>query len=146
VSGVALERATPADVTELGRLLAAESPPPSLASLEREQVAGRLWVLRSRRGIVAWGSVRLVADELQIEDLAVAPERRRRGWGLRLLRALLEVGRRRGLATAHLEVRRGNAAARALYRRGGFEEVGERREYYREPREDAILMRRRLTS
>jgi ribosomal-protein-alanine N-acetyltransferase len=140
----ALERARSGDLPELLWLGAQQPRPVTAAELEREQRAGRLWVLRGRGGIVAWCCVRLVADELQIEDLAVAAAWRRRGWGRRLLSLVVALARRRGATTAHLEVRRGNAAARGLYRSAGFAEVGERRDYYREPREDAVLMRRPL--
>lgn len=141
-TSAALERATPAD---LPALAAALPRPPTRDALLREQRAGRLWVLRSPAGIVAWCSARLVADELQIEDLGVAPQSRRRGWGRRLLSLLLALGRQRGAATAWLEVRRGNASARRLYRAAGFAEVGVRRDYYAAPRDDAVLMRCRLT-
>jgi ribosomal-protein-alanine N-acetyltransferase len=49
-------------------------------------------------------------------------------------------GRKAGLAFITLEVRRSNAAARELYRGKGFIDVGERKNYYESPREDAILM------
>jgi ribosomal-protein-alanine N-acetyltransferase len=51
-----------------------------------------------------------------------------------------------GAQAAILEVRAGNVAAQALYRRYGFEVVGRRRLYYREPPEDALLMRASLTT
>jgi ribosomal-protein-alanine N-acetyltransferase len=139
-----LERARPEDVPVLVGLGQEAPRPPSASGLEQERGAGRLWVLRTRQGLVAWCSVRFVADELQIEDLAVAPGCRGQGWGRRLLAVLLELARRRGAATAHLEVRRGNAPARGLYRSAGFAEVGRRRDYYQGPREDAVLMRRQL--
>jgi ribosomal-protein-alanine N-acetyltransferase len=53
---------------------------------------------------------------------------------------------RQGARAAILEVRAGNFAAQSLYRRYGFEVVGRRRQYYREPPEDALLMRASLKS
>lgn len=141
----ALERAGPDDVEALVALGAAQTRPLTRDEVLREQSAGRLWVLRGPGGLVGWSSARVVADELLIEDLGVAAASRRRGWGRRLLGLLLALGRQRGAATAWLEVRRGNAAARELYRSAGFEEVGVRRDYYEAPREDAVLMRRPLT-
>lgn len=141
----ALESATPDDVAALVALGAGAPRPPTRDEVLRELRAGRLWVLRGPEGIVAWSSVRLVADELQIEDLGVAPASRRCGWGRRLVALLLALGRQRGATTAWLEVRRGNTAARELYRVAGFEEVGVRRGYYSAPSDDAVLMRHRLT-
>ena len=52
----------------------------------------------------------------------------------------LAADRADGVRTVHLEVRRSNQAAIALYRQLGFEQVGERRGYYRDNGEDALLM------
>jgi len=79
---------------------------------------------------------RRVADgEFEILNLAVAPEARRQG----LARALIEEALRRG-GRWFLEVRESNAAARALYGSVGFREAGERRGYYSDPPEKAIVM------
>jgi ribosomal-protein-alanine N-acetyltransferase len=95
------------------------------------------------RGIRAYCAVQLVAGELQIHDLAVHPDHRGRGLARWLLRFVLDWGARRGADDAYLEVRRGNHAARELYRSLGFEEVASRRDYYRHPTEDALVLRRR---
>ena len=97
----------------------------------------------ARRGIRAYCATEVVADEVHIHNLAVAPEARRRGLARRLLALALEIAARHGARTAHLEVREGNAAARALYRAAGFTEDGRRRDYYSSPTEDAILLSRR---
>lgn len=88
--------------------------------------------------VVAW----FVADEGEIANLAVRVPTRRRGIGAALLDAALDEGRRRGATAIYLEVRDSNAAARALYASRDFAEVGRRRNYYRKPVEDAILLRR----
>lgn len=90
--------------------------------------------------IVAYGVFQLVADELHIHDLAVAPEQRGGGWGRRLLSLALGVGARRGARTAHLEVRESNWPALGLYRSAGFRTVGVRRGYYESPPEDALVL------
>jgi ribosomal-protein-alanine N-acetyltransferase len=95
-----------------------------------------------RQTLVAYCAFRLVADEFHLHSLAVSPDFRGRRLGQRLLRVALGLGRRRGAATAHLEVRRSNAPAIALYASQGFEVVGVRRGYYRLPEEDALLMSR----
>jgi ribosomal-protein-alanine N-acetyltransferase len=90
--------------------------------------------------VVAW----FVADEAEIANLAVAPPRRTRGVGARLLDAALTEAHANGARVVHLEVRDSNAAARALYGSRGFSAVGRRRRYYRDPVEDALLLRRDL--
>jgi ribosomal-protein-alanine N-acetyltransferase len=73
---------------------------------------------------------RAAAGEAELLLLATRPAARRRGVAGALLRAVIEEARHRGADRVHLEVRSGNDAVR-LYRREGFEKVGERREYYR---------------
>ena len=73
---------------------------------------------------------RLVADEAELLLIAVDPRLRRRGIAGALLRTAIAEARGRKAAKLHLEVRAGNDAV-ALYRREGFEKVGERRDYYR---------------
>jgi ribosomal-protein-alanine N-acetyltransferase len=94
------------------------------------------------RGVVAYCVYQAVADELHILDLVVAPEVRRRGIARWLLEFALDRAARQGADRAFLEVRRSNKAALELYRSLGFREMGERREYYREPAEDALLLGR----
>lgn len=73
---------------------------------------------------------RAIGDEAELLLLATRPETRRRGVGGAILRAVIEEARGRGVRILHLEVRAGNDAVR-LYRREGFEKVGERRSYYK---------------
>ncbi len=81
----------------------------------------------------------LLCGELHVLNLATAPRFRRRGVAARLLAAALDEAAARGLERALLEVRAGNAAAIALYRRFGFRESGRRVRYYADG-EDALLM------
>jgi len=82
----------------------------------------------------------VVLDEMHILNLAVAPDRRRRGIARRLLAEGLAQARELGAALAWLEVRTSNLAAQALYESFGFREVGRRPGYYDDTREDAILL------
>ena len=85
------------------------------------------------------------ADEGEILNLAVAPSGRRRGMGRALVEAMLRLLTERGVHQVYLEVRESNAPARALYAAQGFREVGRRKQYYRRPVEDAIVLRRDAT-
>ncbi len=80
-----------------------------------------------RRGFAL---ARSTGDEAELLLLATRPQHRGRGVGGALLRAIISEATGRGATNLHLEVRAGNAAVR-LYRREGFEKVGERRGYYR---------------
>ncbi|MGH9483296.1 MAG: ribosomal protein S18-alanine N-acetyltransferase, partial [Terriglobales bacterium] len=83
----------------------------------------------------------LGGGEAELQSLAVRPESRRAGIGAALLAEALAALRRLGVRTVFLEVREGNAAAQAFYRRAGFKIFGRRPRYYREPDEAAVLMR-----
>ena len=81
------------------------------------------------------------ADEGEILNLAVAPGGRRHGLGRALVHSILEALTARGVRQVYLEVRESNAPARALYAAHGFKEAGRRKQYYRRPAEDAIVLR-----
>ena len=89
--------------------------------------------------VLGYGMVRAVLDEGCLERIAVAPEFRRQGVAGEILSAFLRFGKAH-LAFLTLEVRAGNAPAIALYQKLGFREVGRRKNYYPESREDAVLM------
>jgi ribosomal-protein-alanine N-acetyltransferase len=88
---------------------------------------------------------RVVGEEWEIENIAVAGPARKRGLGTRLLGELLDLARANGAAAVFLEVRESNRAARALYEKWSFLESSRRRHYYHDPEEDAILYRIALT-
>ena len=89
---------------------------------------------------------RAITSQAEVLNLAVAPESRRRGYAAALLRAAEEQFRTRGAQTVHLEVRQSNIAAIAFYEKYGFEPVGTRKDYYRDPDEPALTMSKRLES
>lgn len=91
--------------------------------------------------LVGYLSYYMVADEAEIVNLAVAPPWRRQGLGRSILGVVLQKWHEAGINAAYLEVRAGNAAARALYSSVGFLPAGVRRKYYPDTGEDAILMR-----
>jgi ribosomal-protein-alanine N-acetyltransferase len=91
-------------------------------------------------GIVGYAVLWCILDQGELANMAVTLQHRRRGLGAFLLSRILEVARERGIETLFLEVRVSNEAARKLYTRFGFSEVGLRRGYYREPKEDARVM------
>lgn len=90
--------------------------------------------------ILGYAGMRMVLDEGQIQNVATAPDARRRGVADALLSELFVLGKANALAMYTLEVRASNAAAQALYAKHGFAMVGRRRGYYTAPSEDAVLM------
>ena len=85
-----------------------------------------------------------VADEVELQAIAVAKEARGHRIGTSLLEALLDWAKEAGYRSLHLEVRAGNVPALALYRRFGFAQVGCRRGYYQDNGEDALLLTREI--
>ena len=81
------------------------------------------------------------ADEAEITNVAVDKDYRRIGVGRGLIEKLKEKGIEKGVRSFFLEVRESNDAARSLYKKCGFKEVGLRKDFYTRPNEDAILMK-----
>jgi len=90
--------------------------------------------------LAGYASMHMVLDEGYINNIAVAPACRRQGAGSALLLALERAAKKERLSFLTLEVRASNAAAQALYAKHGFVPVGRRKNYYAQPREDAVLM------
>lgn len=139
-----LRPATPADAPVLAglerRCFSDPWPPTAFVSALRTPHM-HAFVVEVDGRIVAYFLGRAVAGEGEILNLAVAPEARGQGLGTWVLEQGLGRLRAAGAGEVFLEVRAGNRAARALYRRHGFREVGRRHEYYRQPVEDALVLR-----
>lgn len=82
--------------------------------------------------------------ELDIHNVAVHPQYRRRGVARAMLNDIIESAAKRGIRRLTLEVRRSNESAQTLYRSLGFEVCGLRKGYYSDNGEDAWLMERKL--
>ena len=90
--------------------------------------------------IVGYGGVYLILDEGQISNIAVLGSYRSKGIGRAILDAIIDLCEKEECARITLELRKSNSAARALYEKCGFVEVGERPNFYSNPTENAILM------
>ena len=93
---------------------------------------------------LAYAGMTYAADEGSVTNVAVHPDHRRRGLGRTVVAGLLDAARERKLSFVYLEVRPSNAPALALYRALGFEDCGRRKNFYRHPTEDALLLRAAL--
>jgi len=90
--------------------------------------------------ITGYVFMRLILDEIHLLNIAVQPEWRRKGVGELLLRHVFQLGLEHRADRVLLEVRPSNRAARALYEKHHFQEVGRRKRYYLKPTEDALLL------
>ena len=91
--------------------------------------------------VLGYAGLQTVLDEGYINNVAVAEAYRRQGVADELIAAFVRFGQAK-LAFLTLEVRASNAPAIALYAKHGFAEAGRRKNYYDDPKEDAILMTR----
>lgn len=100
-----------------------------------------LWLVAEEGGRVAgYIGSQTVCGETDMMNVAVHPDFRRRGIGEALVCALIEELKKAGSHRLMLEVRASNAPAIALYEKLGFSRMGLRKNYYRNPKEDAIIM------
>ena len=90
--------------------------------------------------IVGYAITWAVLDEVDLLEIATAPEARRRGVGHALLAVVCARADREEARQTALEVRAGNTPARALYERCGFAVVAARKGYYADDGEDAVVM------
>lgn len=81
-------------------------------------------------------------DETDVMNVAVHPDWRRRGIAQMLINHLIAELKKRGSHSLTLEVRASNAPAIGLYEKIGFAQVGCRKNYYRNPKEDALILRK----
>ena len=100
-----------------------------LVALEGETVAGYI------------GS-QTVLDETDMMNVAVHPDYRRQGIAEALVNGLVEALKEKGSRCLTLEVRASNEPAKKLYEKLGFCQIGRRPNYYRNPREDALILRK----
>lgn len=104
----------------------------------------RINVAEDEDGVAGYSVLWMAGEECELANLAVAPSRRGRGIGALLLDAILQEAQAEGAMVMFLEVRDSNASARRLYASRGFHEVGRRPGYYKNPVEDALVLRRDL--
>lgn len=101
---------------------------------------------RCAGALLGYAVMMIALDEAHILNLSIARSYQRQGYGQALLQLLSGIARTRSVSRMLLEVRPSNVAARGLYARAGFTEIGVRRGYYpaTSGREDAIVLERRL--
>lgn len=102
-----------------------------------------LWFVADDGGkVLGYVGSQTVIDETDMMNIAVRPDCRRRGIAEAMVDALVEELKTIGSRCLTLEVRASNEPAIALYEKLGFAQVGRRRNYYRNPKEDALILRK----
>lgn len=134
---------------------------PQIALLERECFADpwsqqsiaselhnplSLWlVAQEGQTLLGYVGSQTCLDETDMMNIAVSPASRRQGVARALIEALVSALRERGSKQLTLEVRASNGPARQLYESLGFLQVGLRKNYYQNPKEDALILRKEWT-
>lgn len=98
------------------------------------------FIARDGERIVGYAGFWEVCGEGDITNIAVDADYRRKHIGSRLIEEMIKSAYEMRLELLTLEVRRSNKAAQGLYEKYGFEVLGERKGYYSDNREDAIIM------
>lgn len=100
-----------------------------------------VFAVAERNGETAgYAGMHRVVDECYVDNVAVLPRHRRKGTARMLMEFLINSARENGAKFITLEVRPSNTGALALYKNLGFREAGRRRNFYRLPAEDALIL------
>ena len=154
-SGLGSEvRIAPMELSELEQVIAIETDaypnPWSYDAFRREIESNEFAVAlvatstRAPVSVVGYCVCWYVDDHVQIQNVTVHASWRRQGIGAALIERALHRAEASRALRAELEVRRSNTAALRLYKTLGFERAGERKNYYRDPAEDALLLVKQL--
>lgn len=101
------------------------------------------WLVATQNGeVLGYVGAQSVLDGADMMNIAVHPDHRMQGIGFALIEKLIPQLQQRDVISLSLEVRVSNESAIGLYRKMGFEVIGKRPGYYRNPREDAYIMRK----
>ena len=92
--------------------------------------------------VVGYVGSQTVLGETDMMNIATHPDYRKQGIATRLILGLVDALEKRGSHSLMLEVRASNETAISIYRKLGFSEVGRRKNYYRNPKEDALILRK----
>lgn len=107
----------------------------------KENVVARWLVMDDGAGnVLAYAGMWFVLDEAHVCNVAVHPDHRRKGYGKKIFEALEKLAQDNSMSMMTLEVRRSNIAAQNLYHACGFLDVGYRKRYYEDNKEDALIM------
>lgn len=122
------------------------SHPWSKQSLEEEMnnETSLFLVAKEENEVIGYIGMSIVIDEGYIFNVAVRENHRNKGVATALINELVTYGKKNNFSFITLEVRESNLPAISLYSKFGFIKAGERKDYYSNPKENAILMTKYL--
>lgn len=106
----------------------------------KDNKCARYVVAEADGKVAGYGGFWIVIDEGHITNIAVHPDYRSMGIGLKIVEALIDIAKKNAITAMTLEVRESNTIAQHLYARFGFRPLGRRKGYYQDNSEDAIIM------
>lgn len=123
-------------------------------SLEIKRKESLFFVAEDKRRVVGFIVARLIMNydycllpnEIEIYNIAVTKDFRRKNIASALLKEVLRIGFEKGFVKSFLEVRKSNVRAQNFYKKHSFKISGERKSFYTNPQEDAVLMSRFIKS
>lgn len=144
---VIIKEASNEDISDIAELEKATfSSPWSMNAIGESIAAGtHFFTAHYGSGFAGYIGISAIADEGYIANIAVKEQFRGKGIGTMLVDRCIQLGLKTGLKFISLEVRPSNRQAISLYERLGFKNEGRRKNFYVNPREDAIIMTRRFT-
>lgn len=113
--------------------------------LEAYRLGTKFFIAEKSKQLMGYIGIKAVIDEGYITNVAVYPQYRGMGVAAALLNKVFDFAKEKGLSFVSLEVRASNTAAISLYEKTGFKEEGRRKDFYRLPREDALIMTKRFS-
>ena len=138
-----MEREHIKDIARLEKICFSE--PWSENSILDAFVSGTKFFVSVENGkVLGYVGISCIIDEGYITNVAVFPESRKKGVGTALLERVFSHARDEGLSFVSLEVRESNVDAISLYEKLGFRKEGKRKDFYREPKEDALILTKRF--
>ena len=116
------------------------SPWSENAVLESYNLNTKFFVFEEKGKILGYAGLQVVLSEGYVTNIAVTKLARGRGIGKALVDALINFGKEQNLAFISLEVRESNIPAISLYKKCDFKDMGKRKNFYQNPREDANIL------
>ena len=113
--------------------------------LEAYRLGTKFFIAENSKQLMGYIGIKAVIDEGYITNVAVYPQYRGIGVATALINKVFDFAKEKGLSFVSLEVRASNTAAVSLYEKTGFKEEGRREDFYRLPREDALIMTKRFS-
>lgn len=142
-SSILLRKMTDSDVDAVCEIELQSITPPWTRQGFADALANEnavFYVAEIEKTVVGYCGLYFAADEGEITNVAVLPDWRGHGIADQILNAVFEDAKDKALAQIFLEVRSSNIPAQRLYEKHGFTSCGIRKNFYREPKEDAIVM------